>query len=118
MRKFVLLPLGLAVAFGFAGCDEPVGKESGVPSWLTQKIAQIESQPAERRPPEISRWEYHGQTVYYIPAEYPDDYADLYDADGNLIGHPSGGITGMGEGKITDFFKDRTNGEVLWKNEP
>ena len=42
--------------------------------------------------------------------ECRDQFSDLLDAGGNLIGHPGGGITGRGDG-FTVFSQENLNGE-------
>ena len=39
-----------------------------------------------------------------------DQFSDLLDANGNLIGHPDGGITGRGDG-FTVFSPENLKGE-------
>tara|TARA_B100000809_G_scaffold230761_1_gene245419 strand:+ start:435 stop:590 length:156 start_codon:yes stop_codon:yes gene_type:complete len=42
-----------------------------------------------------------------------DQFSDLLDAEGNLIGHPDGGITGRGDG-FTVFSLENLKGEEIW----
>ena len=42
--------------------------------------------------------------------ECRDQFSDLLDANGNLIGHPDGGITGRGDG-FTVFSPENLKGE-------
>ena len=44
-------------------------------------------------------------------------FSDLYDADGNLLGHPDGGITGQGDGKLPDFQEERSDEQVVWADD-
>jgi hypothetical protein len=54
-----------------------------------------------------------GETVYYVVMECCDQFSDLLDADGELIGHPDGGITGRGDG-VTVFDPTNLKGEEVW----
>jgi len=65
-------------------------------------------------PASITQYEYKGQAVYYIPPRCCDITSTLYDADGNIVGHPDGGITGQGDGRVPDFFDERTNEKAIW----
>ena len=42
-----------------------------------------------------------------------DQFSDLLDAEGNLIGHPDDGITGRGDG-FTVFSLENLKGEEIW----
>ena len=42
-----------------------------------------------------------------------DQFSDLLDAEGNLIGHPDGGITGRGDG-FTVFSLENLKGKEIW----
>jgi hypothetical protein len=44
-----------------------------------------------------------------------DQFSNLLDAGGNLIGHPDGGITGRGDG-VTKFSPFELEGEDIWVN--
>ena len=68
-------------------------------------------------PLSITQYGYQGKTVYFVPQRCCDIFSDLYDADGNIIGHPDGGITGLGDGRATDFFENRIGGRTIWKDE-
>ena len=59
---------------------------------------------------------YKGKKVYYVTAPCCDFFSDLLDADCNLIGHPDGGITGRGDGKMPDFHKSRTDEKLVWED--
>ena len=73
-------------------------------------MADLEAGAVEFLPRSITRYEYQGETVYYVLKESYDQFSDLLDANGNLIGHPDGGITGRGDG-FTVFSPENLNGE-------
>ena len=85
-----------------------------IPDWLKALIRSFETDPEANPPTYIAQYEYKGQTVYYVPPRCCDIFSDLHDADGNIIGHPDGGITGQGDGRVPDFFDERTNEQVVW----
>ena len=45
--------------------------------------------------------------------ECRDQFSNLLDAGGNLIGHPDGGITGRGD-EFTVFSPENLKGEEIW----
>jgi hypothetical protein len=51
-----------------------------------------------------------------VPQRCCDIFSDLYDADGDIIGHPDGGIASQGDGRVPDFFKERTDGRAIWED--
>lgn len=103
---------------GFADTTEvlvtPVAPET--PGWLSSLIQRLESEPVSNPPASITRYEYDGQTVYFIPQRCCDIFSDLYGPDGTIIGHPDGGITGHGDGRVRDFFESRIAESVVWKD--
>ena len=101
---------------GFEQTAEVVVPTPGIPEWLTGLIHRLESEPVANPPASITRYEYKGQTVYFLPQRCCDIFSDLYDVDGNIIGHPDGGITGRGDGRVPDFFEERTNGQLIWED--
>ena len=88
-----------------------------VPAWLNDFIYRQQNEPVANPPALITRYEYGGQTVYFLPQRCCDIFSNLYDADGNIIGHPDGGITGQGDGSVSDFFEARTNETVVWRDQ-
>jgi hypothetical protein len=40
----------------------------------------------------------------------------LYDAGGDMICAPDGGLTGKGDGKCPDFLSIRKNEALVWKD--
>ena len=86
------------------------------PAWLKDLIRSLEDAPVADPPASITRYEYKGETVYFVPQRCCDIFSDLYDADGTVIGHPDGGIAGQGDGRVPDFFHEHTGGEVIWRD--
>ncbi len=97
-----------------AGCSQST--QSTNPAWVDKLIKQYESEPVGNPPQSIWSYEYNGQAVYFVPAQCCDQYSSLYDASGNVICAPDGGFTGRGDGKCPDFFDQRTNEQLIWKD--
>jgi hypothetical protein len=79
---------------------QPAGEQ--LPDWLAKWVAELDAGEVEFPPQSVTRYESEGATVYYVVKQCCDQFSDLLDADGNLIGHPDGGITGRGDG-VTKF---------------
>ena len=97
-----------------AGCARAT--PSANPKWVDQLIEQFKSQPVGNPPQSIWRYEYNGQSVYYVPAQCCDQYSSLYDAGGTVICAPDGGLTGTGDGRCADFQSKRTSETLIWKD--
>ena len=86
------------------------------PVWVTQLIQKYESEKVGNPPQSIWRYEYKGQIVYFVPAQCCDQFSSLYDRFGNLMCAPDGGFTGRGDGRCSDFFAERKNEKLIWKD--
>ncbi|MEE8472788.1 MAG: hypothetical protein V3S82_06450 [Dehalococcoidia bacterium] len=85
-----------------------------LPTWLTVLIHKLENEPVANPPASITRYEYQGRTVYFLPQRCCDISSTLYDVDGNIVAHPDGGITGQGDGRAPGFSQERTKGRTIW----
>lgn len=96
---------------------EPVQVDSARRDSLAREAAailrEIDAYSVERPPDALVRFEYRGQTVYYVPPPCCDIMSRLYADDGELLCRPDGGLSGMGDGGCPDFFDRRTNRQPL-----
>jgi hypothetical protein len=86
------------------------------PGFINKKIAEFLKEEPKNPPVTITQYDYKGKKVYYISSYCCDFPSQLYDEEGNLICEPDGGITGRGDGKCTDFFTERKNELLIWKD--
>jgi len=86
------------------------------PQWLRSRIQTILATRKRNPIIRISRYDYEGETVYYESAPCCDQQSILYDAQGKVLCHPEGGITGKGDGKCTNFDKRKTNEQLVWQD--
>lgn len=112
LRVPVALILLLLPACGGAS---PVAPQP-LPTWLTSLITSLETAPAANPPAFIARYEYRGEAVYFLPPRCCDIWSDLYRADGTILCHPNGGLSGTGDGKCPDFFAARKNEVMVWRD--
>ncbi|MFC1919283.1 DUF6970 domain-containing protein [Chloroflexota bacterium] len=94
--------------------SQPTGTQDQNPDWLIDLMQKMKNEPVANPPASITQYEYKGQTVYYVPPRYADIPSTLYDKEGNVIGHPDGGMTGQGDGRARDFFDERKNERTIW----
>jgi hypothetical protein len=110
----IIFPMVIAIMLVLAGCQ--AATPSANPAWVDQLIQHFESNSVTNPPLSIWRYDYKGQTVYFVPAYCCDIYSILYDANGTMLCAPDGGFTGDGDGKCPDFFDERSNGQLVWQD--
>jgi hypothetical protein len=93
-----------------------VSDTSARPQWLKARIAAVLSERKRNPITRILRYDYRGQSVYYISAPCCDQFSEVFDTKGNLVCQPDGGITGKGDGKCADFDKNKTNEKLVWQD--
>ena len=87
-----------------------------LPVCVTALIEKFKSEDVTNPPMSITRYKYKGKTVYLTSAPCCDNFSDLYNDSCRLIGHPTGGFTGRGDGNFPDFSKEITEEKLLWKD--
>jgi hypothetical protein len=117
--KYSLLVI---VVVALAACGTPPagdatgGRHTPMPSAVTALIHELESQPVANPPAYVARYDYAGRVVYYVPPRCCDIFGNLYDAAGQIICHPDGGLAGRGDGRCPDFFSRRSNEIIIWRD--
>ncbi|MFV0604939.1 MAG: DUF6970 domain-containing protein [Niabella sp.] len=114
MKYFFLLMLLTVITF--FSCEKPSQVENNIPECIEAKIKQIAEDPVRNPRGAVWQYRYKGQIVYFIPQYCCDMFSELYDSNCELICHPDGGITGAGDGQCADFFSERTNEKLIWKD--
>ena len=102
-----------------AGCGHnPAAPDSAItlPAWLTTVIRQLETQPVANPPAFIARYEYKGDTVYFVPQRCCDVMSVVYRSDGAVMCQADGGFAGTGDGRCPDFFAERRNERIIWRD--
>jgi len=72
---------------------------------IQARIAAYEAAPPEKRSTSIARVLYNGRPAYLVASPCCDRFNYLYDAKGQRLCAPSGGIAGRGDGKCTGTIK-------------
>ena len=94
------------------------GKEEiSVPPCIQLRIDSIKASPKSNPPGEVIEYEYKGQRVYGINSPCCDQYYNLIDEQCNYICAPSGGLTGAGDGKCSDFFQNAKKIRTIFKDD-
>jgi Domain of unknown function (DUF6970) len=100
-----------------AACERaPTTPDSVSLPWLNTLIARLEAEPVANPPALIARYDYAGQSVYFLPQRCCDQMSVLYREDGTTLCHPDGGITGSGDRRCPSFFSERRNEHIIWRD--
>ena len=59
------------------------------------------------------KWQ--GETVYLFSTAVADGMNSLYDKEGKLLGQPTGGFTGRGDGKFPNFSQKTRDRVKVWE---
>jgi hypothetical protein len=106
--------LAAVVSMVAVGCGPGAATDDVPPPWLQAKIAEFEKQPPAYAPKEIWKITHHGRPSYYFVQPCCDFYNPLYDADGNEICNPDGGLAGKGDGRCPEPRDEGTEAEFVW----
>ena len=100
--------------FSSGSCNN---KMMATPSCIQQKIADIKKEPLWNPPAEINEYQYEGKKVFLISANCCDQFITLVDENCNYLCAPSGGFTGKGDRKCTDFNDKAKFVRLVWKDD-
>ena len=109
--KLLLLLCVLSVCAGCASHGE-----EALPEFVLDLIADDESGRSLGGVNEIWRSVSKGKSFYYVVPHCCDFPIMLYDQQGNFLCSPSGGLSGSGDGKCSDFLLDLSEGILVWKD--
>jgi len=87
-----------------------------IPPCIQEKIEAIKQQPKYNPPATVYRYLYMGKNVYLFSSDCCDQYNYLFDKDCNVICAPSGGITGRGDGRCSNFKQMASEETLIWKD--
>lgn len=99
-----------------SGNLSPMDEENNV-NWLEDLIEQEKNNAVVNPPSSVIMCNYNNEVVYHLSARCCGVYGYLYDGNGKVICSPDGGIAERGDGKCVDFFSERINCEVIWKDD-
>ena len=110
----LLILLAALISVGAPRCSKTTA--NGLPLCVQQKINAIRQQPKWNPPAQVNEYLYNGKTVYVISADCCDQFTTAYDSNCKVVCSPSGGITGRGDGKCTDFNDVAKHVRLVWKD--
>jgi hypothetical protein len=113
--KFAIPLVAITVLslFGSTACAATSASQA---AWVSALIAKFEAEPVANPPHRIVRFRYRDQMVYYVPPSCCDRPSVLYDAKGEVMCAPEGGMTGRGDGRCADFYQQRSDEWLVWSD--
>jgi len=91
-------------------------KNTEEPPCVKEKIEQIKALPKWNPAGEVNEYIYKDKQVYLFTSDCCDQYIMLYDGSCEYICAPSGGITGKGDGKCSNFYTEARHVKLVWKD--
>ena len=113
--KSVLFTIVIFLTIAAQKCRKEI--EDPIPACIQEKIDQIKREPKWNPPAEVYEYRYNGRRVFYFSSNCCDQLNGVYDEKCNWICAPSGGITGKGDMKCSDFNENATKVKLVWKDE-
>lgn len=92
-------------------------KKESMPLCIQQKIDEIKEQPKWNPPAEVHEYTYNGKRVFYFSSNCCDRYNQVFDENCVYVCAPSGGATGKGDGKCSDFSTQAQYVKLIWKDD-
>jgi hypothetical protein len=89
---------------------------SDTPACILEKIKIFQAQPKQNPAATVEEYLYKGKKVYGFSGPCCDAYNEIVDEQCNYICAPSGGITGRGDGKCTDFATEAKLIRIVWRD--
>lgn len=102
----------LALGVSLSACGGPLPVRL---AWLDDLIVELEAAPVANPPAEIVRRVHDAGVYYYLLPRCCGVWSNLYSADGTLVCHPDGGITGNGDG-LCSALGPLVSEEVVWQD--
>ena len=105
----------LALIVTACSSSKKTAANAELPDCIKTKIEAFAKLPKHEQPQNVIEYEYKGEKVYYVTMPCCDFYNEVYDSDCKLLGHPDGGLTGKGDGKLPDFNAEKKKERIVWE---
>ncbi|HET8871644.1 MAG TPA: hypothetical protein VFM48_14445 [Aquabacterium sp.] len=109
-----LMPLFLAAFLAMSAQASPMRPTSDLPRWLQAKVDRYAALPPEQAAQAVWQIQVRGQPAYLEIAPCCDQLNPLFDAQGRLMCHPSGGLTGIGDGRCPHPADRGQSPRLIW----
>jgi hypothetical protein len=89
---------------------------AGLPDWLRIRLADYDAQSGPAAPRAVYQVAYGDGVAYYTQAGCCDQLDPLVDAKGVLLCYPTGGYTGLGDGKCKGALPPPARWREVWRH--
>lgn len=91
-------------------------EEQSIPTCIQAKIDSIKNLPRFNPPAEVNEYVYKDKRVFLFSSNCCDNFNLLFDENCNYVCAPTGGISGKGDMKCTDFTEKAKLVRLVWKD--
>lgn len=91
-------------------------EEQSIPACIQAKIDSIKKLPRFNPPAEVNEYVYKDKRVFLFSSDCCDQFNLLFDENCNYVCAPTGGISGKGDMKCTDFTEKAKLVRLVWKD--
>ena len=84
------------------------------PQFVKDLVTKLKTEPVSNPPTFIQKCKLDSKITYYQSPKAGDQMSVLFDANGNVLCSPDGGITGKGDNKCPEYFQTRTECDYVW----
>lgn len=88
-----------------------------IPVCIQAKIDSIKKLPRFNPPAEVTEYTFNNKRVFLFSSDCCDFFNLLFDENCKYVCAPTGGITGQGDFKCTDFTKNAKLVKLVWKDD-
>ncbi len=89
---------------------------SRIPECIQVKIDSIGKEARWNPPAQVDQYTYNNQTVYFFTSDCCDQFNLAYNSSCHVICAPSGGFSGKGDGRCSEFLKTAQHVKLVWKD--
>ena len=104
------------LSFFIVKCKSAKELPASVPVCVKNRIEEIKKEPKWNPPAQVDEYSYNGKRVFLFSSNCCDQYNMLYNENCETICAPSGGFTGKGDNKCSDFFNTAKYVKLVWKD--
>ncbi|MEM8902013.1 MAG: hypothetical protein AAGC85_28150 [Bacteroidota bacterium] len=117
MRYVLSLYASFLILFIGVSCKEDDKPIRAIPSCIQLKIDTLANSVVLNSPTQVFRYQYEGESVFKFKGGCCDQFEFVYSNQCEYICAPSGGFTGLGDGRCPNFSEEATHEELVWEDE-
>jgi hypothetical protein len=90
--------------------------QPSTPAWLQTIISDNTQKPLKNAVHEIWKISHQGNPAYFMISPCCDQFNPLYEQTGRVLCHPSGGMTGRGDGRCPMPADAKSTPQLIWSH--